>query len=502
MHKNNLEVLRKIIMAVETGEQVYGQGDYGDFTEAYTNSSQEHSITIGAYQFYAGEAQKLLLRIKESGGQGFTDELNRYLNYSWSHLQINKNSGLAKTIIDVISSSIGKKCQDDLVEEQMIQYCEEATELGVVDDMAQGMCANFRHQGGYTALKRIVSKSDRPYTLDNLYRACQSDTGNQVGTYRNRQKFVYNALKEHMVLWVDDNHYLKGGELKLPNLNTEQVRESAVDWMINLAEDDSHGYDQIYRWGERGDYDCSSAVITAYKTAGVPLACTYTGNMKQDMLRNGFVDVTGYVNLYNGDGLITGDVLLNEVHHTAMYIGNGQEAEASINEFGGATGGRPGDQTGREILIRPYRNYPWDCVLRYMGDTSAPYRPVLRLYDKGEAVRELQQLLNDNGSHLEEDGDFGQLTLAAVKEFQMRHLLEVDGIVGEITWNALDHQVTTVLRTPGVIREQPRKSSKHIKSLNAGDKVRVFELFLNEKGQLWCRVDIGWIIANNLDNPV
>lgn len=284
--------------------------------------------------------------------------------------------------------------------------------------------------------------------------------------------------------------------------NAETIRKQAVNWMINLANDDSHGYDQIYRWGERGDYDCSSAVITAYKTAGVPLACTYTGNMKQDMLRNGFADVTGYVNLYNGDGLITGDVLLNEVHHTAMYIGNGQEAEASINEFGGATGGRPGDQTGREILIRPYRNYPWDCVLRYMGDTSAPYRPTLRLYDKGETVRELQRLLNDNGSHLEEDGDFGQLTLAAVKEFQMRHLLEVDGIVGEITWNALDHQVTTVLRTPGVIREQPRKSSKHIKSLNAGDKVRVFELFLNEKDQLWCRMDIGWIIANNLDNPV
>ena len=299
--------------------------------------------------------------------------------------------------------------------------------------------------------------------------------------------------------WPDskDTIVIDPGETK-----ADTVRKAAVNWMINLAEDDSHGYDQIYRWGERGDYDCSSAIITAYKTAGVPLTCTYTGNMRQDMLRNGFSDVTGYVNLSNGSGLLAGDVLLNEVHHTAMYIGSGQEVEASINEFGGATGGQPGDQTGREILIRSYRNYPWDCVLRYMGGETVPYRPTLRLYDKGEAVKELQGLLNDNGARLEEDGDFGPLTLAAVKEFQMRHLLEVDGIVGNNTWNALDHQVTTVLKTPGVIRDQPRKSGKHIKSLKAGDKVRIFELFRNEKSQLWCRMDIGWIIANNLDNPV
>ena len=30
-------VMRNIIYAVETGGQVYGQKDYADFTEAYTN---------------------------------------------------------------------------------------------------------------------------------------------------------------------------------------------------------------------------------------------------------------------------------------------------------------------------------------------------------------------------------------------------------------------------------------------------------------------------------
>ena len=149
--------------------------------------------------------------------------------------------------------------------------------------------------------------------------------------------------------------------------------EQAISWMENTARNNAHGYDQRYRWGEKGDYDCSSAVITAWQTAGVPVktkGATYTGNMKAAFLACGFKDVTGRVNLRTGAGLIRGDVLLNTTHHTAMYCGNGLEVEASINEKGGAIGGVPGDQTGREFLIRSYRNFPWNCVLRYQEQTS------------------------------------------------------------------------------------------------------------------------------------
>ena len=155
--------------------------------------------------------------------------------------------------------------------------------------------------------------------------------------------------------------------------------EAAIQWMEMTAADDSHGYDQVYRWGEKGDYDCSSAVITAYEKAGVPLksnGATYTGNLKQVALKLGFKDVTSQVNLATGEGLQRGDILLNEVHHVAMYCGNGKQVEASINEKGGARNGQPGDQTGREFLIRPYRNYPWNCALRYTagGTVESPVK--------------------------------------------------------------------------------------------------------------------------------
>ena len=148
--------------------------------------------------------------------------------------------------------------------------------------------------------------------------------------------------------------------------------EKAVRFMIEIAQDSSHGYDQNQRWGERGDYDCSSLTISAFENAGFPVkskyGATYTGNMKQAFINCGFKDVRNAVNIATGAGLVRGDILLNEVHHVAVYIGNGLIVQASINELGRATGGKPGDQTGYEINISNYKNYHrggWDCVLRY-----------------------------------------------------------------------------------------------------------------------------------------
>lgn len=160
--------------------------------------------------------------------------------------------------------------------------------------------------------------------------------------------------------------------------------KKALKWMKDLARDPSHGYDQAYRWGQYGDYDCSSAVISAWDYAGVPVksrGATYTGNMKPVFLKCGFADVTRKVNLATGSGLLPGDVLLNYSHHAAMYIGDGMEVEASVNEKGTARGGRPGDQTGREILVRTYRNFPWDCILRWPDKEPEKKSDRLSLHD-------------------------------------------------------------------------------------------------------------------------
>lgn len=64
--------------------------------------------------------------------------------------------------------------------------------------------------------------------------------------------------------------------------------------------------------------------------------------------------------------------------------------------------------------------------------------PTLRRGNKGEAVEELQALLNAKfGFDLEIDGDFGRATETAVKEFQKKNGLTADGVVGKKTWAAL-----------------------------------------------------------------
>lgn len=357
-------VLRKIIYAVETGGQVYGQQDYSDFTEAYTNSSEEHAITIGAGQWYATEAQTLLKRIHDADTEAWSrlDNIGLWEQVQesdWSCFNISRNSQFANLIVQLISSKIGVKCQDSLMDEQLAAYADEALKQGVTDARGQAMCVNFRHQGGLGAVTRILAKTQKPYTLDNLYAACQTDTGNQVGAYKSRQRFVYNALKKYFPEEEQDNMS-----------KTEKATKQMESW----AQDSSHGYDQDYRWGEKGDFDCSSAVIQAWQNVGVPVktkGATYTGDMKAVFLSCGFKDVTSKVNRSTGSGLLRGDVLLNETHHVAMYCGNGKEVEASINEKGTAHGGQPGDQTGKEFLIRSYRNYPWDCVLRYSESSAA-----------------------------------------------------------------------------------------------------------------------------------
>ena len=197
------KVMRNIIYAIETGGQVYGNKDYASFTEAYTNNNNEIAITIGAAQWYGTEAKNLLNTIRQANPTLFSsldsaDIASDLDSADWSTYQVAKGSAKAQCIVNIINTETGRQCQDSLVDEQMEQYVREAANLGVTDMDAKMMCANFRHQGGTGAVTRILAKTGTPYTLDRLYAACQSDTGNQVGTYELRQNMVYDSLKKYI----------------------------------------------------------------------------------------------------------------------------------------------------------------------------------------------------------------------------------------------------------------------------------------------------------------
>ena len=234
---------------------------------------------------------------------------------------------------------------------------------------------------------------------------------------------------------------------------TMTIPEKAVSWAIKTANDNSHGYSQADRWGP--DYDCSSFVITAYEQAGVPVkskGATYTGDMWNAFTACGFVDVTTQVGLSSGYAIEAGDVLLNYAAHTCLAIGDGKVANCRTNE-GNA---QAGDQSGNEIRIQNYWNYPWNAVLRYKGsyqptppsenqngsktEESHDWTPAtLKMSNTySEDCVILQAILNRRGFNCgKPDGYFGAKTQAAVNKFQAYYGLTVDGICGPMTWAKL-----------------------------------------------------------------
>ena len=138
---------------------------------------------------------------------------------------------------------------------------------------------------------------------------------------------------------------------------------TAVAYMKTIANDDSHGYDQDNRYGP--DFDCSSLVAKALNEAGFNISIySWTGNLESQLIACGFKKCQ--------KPWKAGDIHLKSGYHVCMSIDANNIAEARINEFGGITGGQIGDQTGEEIMIRPYYEYSggWDCHYRYSANES------------------------------------------------------------------------------------------------------------------------------------
>lgn len=103
------------------------------------------------------------------------------------------------------------------------------------------------------------------------------------------------------------------------------------------------------------------------------------------------------------------------------------------------------------VMTKLYERKPnfWGWMTKYFDydnsesspEPSPTFHPLLRNGSENDAVKTLQTYLIELGydcGRWGADGDFGDATELAVKKFQKDNGLEVDGVVGENTWTALD----------------------------------------------------------------
>lgn len=218
--------------------------------------------------------------------------------------------------------------------------------------------------------------------------------------------------------------------LRYPDIN---VGIKIAELGCAAAENDHIGYDQNERYTywtclQRAGYDpskittnceadCSAGVIANTKAAGYLLnnyklkdiKATYTGDMKQSYINAGFQVLTGSQYIGSPDYLLPGDILLNEVHHTATVVTLGSKVR---------TGTVPNSTPSQSEVAN---------TLQYGAS--------------GTAVKTMQEMLIACGYDCGKwgaDGDFGSATLAALRKFQSEHKILVDGVYGPTTKNTLE----------------------------------------------------------------
>lgn len=207
--------------------------------------------------------------------------------------------------------------------------------------------------------KQIVANSS---ITSQVYNQFQSSLSKVTTEIQNREG-SWNQDKGAALTSVSTTTSTNNSTVSNPNANIEKM----VQWAINIAEDQTHGYSQANRTGP--DYDCSSFVYYALENAGfkVVTARGYAGTA--ETIWEDLQSLTGWQK-YDWDtvkaSLVRGDILNNPDRHSAIYIGNLKTVEAHGVSRGSS---ETGDQ-GEEIDYGGIEGRNFTEVYRYTGGKS------------------------------------------------------------------------------------------------------------------------------------
>lgn len=156
--KDRLEPLRQVIATVEGSAYDRVDDAYGD------------AISVGMGQWYGNRAKALLQQIREADEAAFdrldTAGVAEDLEKDWSRYSPNVQKKAC--IRGILRSDSGIRVQDRLLEQQLSEHLQEASELETQDEAAVQLYALLRHLGGAATARRVLDRVEGDVTAEAI----------------------------------------------------------------------------------------------------------------------------------------------------------------------------------------------------------------------------------------------------------------------------------------------------------------------------------------------
>lgn len=403
----------------------------------------------------------------------------------------------AETVINVLKQrkldypiflDIEDKCQEDLSQNLMMQM------INTFHDIVIRAGYKFGIYCGYYWYKTKLPEDAKKYDCWLAAYPSQDDGTMQerlkpsAGTgwqYSSKAKIPgitgsvdRNIFYKDYTADIKNESEVEGAVKKTKAQIIQNIINDAIEFAVNIANDNAHGYSQrirsLYEINDPKSFDCSSLACTAYYYAFLKNGltaqarylkehCSYTGNML-NMCNCGFEIVARNQTAHSQ--MQKGDLELNTTYHVAVAIDKDNIVHARSSE--GTTDTK--DNSGNEIRTQPWYLYShgWTHRLRFTGNgidfttlttdtdksttkttpTGGKYMftpETVQLGSKGTSVLLLQEILiargykGRNNKPLSLDREAGDNTIYALKAYQKDRngVLEVDGVCGPATWKDL-----------------------------------------------------------------
>lgn len=283
-----------------------------------------------------------------------------------------------------------------------------------------------------------------PWTDNNGFGAWERDTIRQYSSHGRIAGYDANIDLDLAYMSAEEWRAMAGGKV--------QTEENPIDVAIQIAESYlgyHEGANNKTIFGDAmhaiqpSNMDANAPWCDAFVDFVILQMCRHFGFMETTarmVLCGDFDDYTyNSVNLYKKAGRWS-----NTPHRGDQIFFGGSGHTGLVESVNGGTvhtiEGNKGDEVRRcsystsSPSIIGYGRPRYDLIT---GKLTADDMPLIKKGSKGDAVKKLQEMLNDKGYKLSVDSDFGPATEAAVRAYQKANHLEVDGEVGEKTWGSL-----------------------------------------------------------------